>query len=25
LIRFEFGVMISIWFCYVFDMVWVMV
>jgi hypothetical protein len=24
LIRFEFGVMISIWFCYVFDMVWVM-
>ena len=25
LIRFEFGVVISIWFCYVFDMVWVMV
>ena len=25
LIRFEVGVMISIWFCYVFDMVWVMV
>ena len=24
LIRFEFGVMISIWFCYVLDMVWVM-
>jgi hypothetical protein len=25
LIRFEFGVMISIWFCYVYDMVWVLV
>ena len=25
LIHFEFGVMISIWFCYVYDMVWVLV
>ena len=25
LIRFEFGVMISMWFCYVCDMVWVLV
>ena len=25
LIRIEFGHMISIWFCYVLDMVWVMV
>ena len=25
LICFEFGVMILIWFCYVFDMVWVVV